>query len=393
METTTTTGTGALTLAGAVTGFRAFSAAMSVADTCRYGIEAVDGSGNPTGDWETGFGTYSGANTLTRTTVARSSNSDAAVSFAAGTKRVFMGPIASSLPVVDPSGNERWPHASANTTPPADNLAFSPQRVNASGGRLMLRYLGEDGSFATLQPHIGRNTILAAQAPNGGATDLVVIGGVLPASTGTLTARAVAATNRATRARRVGKVSTAVAGNLVSWHTGNANQAQWTTGGASGAGFLLCCRWAVSDAASVATAHMFLGMSSSVVAPSGTANPNTLTNTFGVAQLNGGTNLNMVYGGSAAQTAIDLGASFPAADTTALYELILYARPDVNNKVTYRVENISSGAVASGELTGTAGTALPANTTLLGPRFYRTNNATALAVGLDMSIYYIESDL
>lgn len=97
LETTTTTGTGALTLAGAVTGFRAFSAVMtSPSDTCYYGIEAVDGSGVPTGEWETGLGTYSAANTLTRTTVLESSNSGAAVSFSAGTKRVFICALANA---------------------------------------------------------------------------------------------------------------------------------------------------------------------------------------------------------------------------------------------------------------------------------------------------------
>lgn len=88
LETATTTGTGDFTLAGAVTGFRAFSAVCSTNDTLTYYIEAVDASGVPAGDWETGLGTYSAANTLTRTTVARSSNANAAVSFAAGTKRV-----------------------------------------------------------------------------------------------------------------------------------------------------------------------------------------------------------------------------------------------------------------------------------------------------------------
>lgn len=90
VETTTTTGTGAITLAGAMTGYQGFSAKMSVGDTCYYCIEAIDSSGNPTGDWETGVGTYSATNTLTRTTVSDSSNAGAAVTFATGTKRVFM---------------------------------------------------------------------------------------------------------------------------------------------------------------------------------------------------------------------------------------------------------------------------------------------------------------
>ena len=89
-ETTTTTGTGALTLAGTLTGFTTFAARCAVGDTLYYAIQAVDGTGAATGEWECGLGTYSAASTLTRTTVTSSSNSDAAVSFAAGTKQVFI---------------------------------------------------------------------------------------------------------------------------------------------------------------------------------------------------------------------------------------------------------------------------------------------------------------
>jgi hypothetical protein len=90
LETTTSTGTGALTLAGAVTGFSAFSSWMSVGDTCFYVVRAVDSNGTPTGDVEAGLGTYSATNTLTRTSPRRSSNGGAAVSFAAGTKQVML---------------------------------------------------------------------------------------------------------------------------------------------------------------------------------------------------------------------------------------------------------------------------------------------------------------
>lgn len=89
VETTTTTGTGDITLAGAVVGFKAFSSVCtSPSDTVFYLIEAIDGSGNRTGEWESGFGTYSAANTLTRTSVHKSSNANAVVTLSAGTKRV-----------------------------------------------------------------------------------------------------------------------------------------------------------------------------------------------------------------------------------------------------------------------------------------------------------------
>jgi hypothetical protein len=151
-------------------------------------------------------------------------------------------------------------------------------------------------------------------------------------------------------------------------------------GGKLNGGFLAVFTWNCADAAAVATAHMFVGMRSSIVAPTVTTSPATLTNQIGIAQVAGSANLQIVYGGSAAQAAIDLGANFPAANTANVYELILYARPDVNNQVAYRVVNRTTGNSTSGVLTGVAGTALPANTTLLGPIMWRSNNATALAV-------------
>jgi hypothetical protein len=83
-ETTTTTGTGAITLGGAVLGFVAFSAVLANGATTYY---AIVGSTQ----WEVGLGTYvSGSNTLQRTTVFSSSNGGALVSFTSGTKNVIL---------------------------------------------------------------------------------------------------------------------------------------------------------------------------------------------------------------------------------------------------------------------------------------------------------------
>jgi hypothetical protein len=84
-------------LSGALTGARRFGDVLSVGQTCPYCIVAVDSNGNPSGDWEVGTGTYSAANTLTRTAVEASSNSNSAVSFAAGTKRVSLDATAAYL--------------------------------------------------------------------------------------------------------------------------------------------------------------------------------------------------------------------------------------------------------------------------------------------------------
>jgi hypothetical protein len=96
-ETSTTTGTGSFTVAGAVTGFQAFDDVFSVGETFYYLIEAVDADGVPTGDWESGLATYSGTNTIARTVVTDSSTGGSTISFAAGTKRVHCAVTAAAL--------------------------------------------------------------------------------------------------------------------------------------------------------------------------------------------------------------------------------------------------------------------------------------------------------
>jgi hypothetical protein len=90
-ETSTTTGTGAITLAGAVTGWKTFASGLSTNDTFPYVIEGRDSSGNQTAEWETGIGTWSAGGTLTRTTVTGSSNSGNAVSFASASLVCYVG--------------------------------------------------------------------------------------------------------------------------------------------------------------------------------------------------------------------------------------------------------------------------------------------------------------
>jgi hypothetical protein len=84
-ETTSTTGTGAVTLGGAVGGFQTFAAGIGNDNTTYYAISI-----NSENEWEVGLGTLnSDSSTLTRTTVLESSNSDSAVDFSAGSKEVF----------------------------------------------------------------------------------------------------------------------------------------------------------------------------------------------------------------------------------------------------------------------------------------------------------------
>jgi hypothetical protein len=83
-ETSTTTGTGNLTLAGAVSQFQSCNTAFGLNVYFQYAIVGQTGT-----EWEAGLGYLSGTTTLVRDRVYSSSNSNALVSLSAGTKDVF----------------------------------------------------------------------------------------------------------------------------------------------------------------------------------------------------------------------------------------------------------------------------------------------------------------
>jgi hypothetical protein len=144
-ETTTTTGTGTVTLLGAATGFQSFSV-VGNGNTTYYCIAGQTG-----GEWEVGVGTYtSSGTTLARTTVLASSNAGSAVNFSAGTKDVF---------VTYPAGytvNTQTGTATAATnattvtngfyTTSSFNLGTTSIAVNRASGSQSLTGINIDGS-------------------------------------------------------------------------------------------------------------------------------------------------------------------------------------------------------------------------------------------------------
>ena len=94
-ETTTSTGTGTINLAGAADTFETFVAGIGTTNTCFYCI-----SHQTANEFEVGIGTVTDASpdTLSRDTIISSSNSDSAVDLSAGTKDVFCTYPASRAP-------------------------------------------------------------------------------------------------------------------------------------------------------------------------------------------------------------------------------------------------------------------------------------------------------
>lgn len=141
-ETTTTAGTGTLTLAGAVAGYKTFSSGIGNGNTTYYVI--FDSVANV---WEVGLGTV-GAGTLARTTVlSNSSGTTALISFAGNTTNVWCDYPAGKAVYQDDVGVAYAPEmassngllfnsttVSSNVTVPTNYNAISAGPVTVNSG-------------------------------------------------------------------------------------------------------------------------------------------------------------------------------------------------------------------------------------------------------------------
>ena len=128
-ETTSTTGTGTVTLSGASTGFQSFSV-IGDGNTTYYAI--VNSSA---GEWEVGIGTYTASGTtLSRDTVLESSNSGSLVDFAAGNKDVFVTYPAERSVIGGMGYVENAATITQNSTINAGNNAMSAGPITINSG-------------------------------------------------------------------------------------------------------------------------------------------------------------------------------------------------------------------------------------------------------------------
>jgi len=269
------------------------------------------------------------------------------------------------------------------TTPEAGSLAIYVKQV---GGRSILSQLGSSGRDTAFQPHLGGNKCAMWMPPGGATTVPGVFGMSALTATGTGTTRGIAVTNVLTRMTRLGYVSATTAGALCG---AREPIAKYTTGAGGGlGGFHLRTRFGVSDAAAVAGSRMFVGMQASNGAPTN-INPPTIANCIGVAEVDDYANLCIVARqGIGDPTIIDLGPEFPILHGSVIaYELSLFSPP--GGGVRWQVNRLNHSSQASGDLEASQ---VPVGSQLITYNSFRTNNTTALAVGLDICSIYIESD-
>lgn len=173
-ETTTTSGTGTVTLAGAYTGFQSFSV-IGNGNTTYYAI--IDSS---TGAWEVGIGTYtSSGTTLSRDTVLSSSNSGNLVNFAANTKDVIVTqPSERAVYVVGSS-------VVAENSATVPNTLLANSSVTINGTSVALGASGTVTANTTNALTIG--TGLSGTSFNGSAPVTIAIDSTVATLTGTQT--------------------------------------------------------------------------------------------------------------------------------------------------------------------------------------------------------------
>tara|TARA_R100000655_G_scaffold105466_1_gene153741 strand:- start:490 stop:1662 length:1173 start_codon:yes stop_codon:yes gene_type:complete len=176
-ETTTTTGTGTINLGGAQTNFETFVAGIGNSNTTYYAIVHRSNA-----EFEIGLGTITDASpdTLARTTIISSSNSDSAVDFSAGTKDVFCTMPASKAVHEDGSSNVTLP-ADLSVGDDLTVLGGVIEFKSNSGSPASLKMYCESSNahFQTLQPQphsaSAANTLRLPDSGDSGTQDLVAV--------------------------------------------------------------------------------------------------------------------------------------------------------------------------------------------------------------------------
>lgn len=382
-QTTATTGTGTVTLGAATTGYQTLASAGAVTgDPVSYVIR--DGTA-----WEIGTGTYTSAGTtLSRTLIQSSTGSLLNLS---GAAVVTIIPNALDLNTPDLFG-----------TPGAPQPGLVRLGESALGGFDFASMRNAVSPERFIQPLIGRTRMLGAHGLHVSNQFQIYNMNSAGFSLSGASGNSIDLISYAGRQSATCFFSGGTAGTSAGFSCNAAAPLCVMSNGAGGGGFSpFIYRFAPSGfgrSALAAATRGFWGLTSATTLP-GNVNPATLTNVIGIAKIDGSNNLNIVFGGSAAQTPIDLGANFPATAAFGnFYELALFSDPNNAGAVTYQVTrwtgNSSAPAnVATGTITNTTpGTTLPASSTVLTATGWVNNNTDAASRDWAFNCFFVFGD-
>jgi hypothetical protein len=283
-ETTTTTGTGSFSLAGAVTGYDSFGQIGS-GNTTYYAVYLDGGS-----EWEVGIGTYTSPSTLSRDTILASSNSGSVVTFSAGQKTIWCDYPAGAAVYASNNGSQ-----TSGQVLKSNGVGTPPTWQTTTSGDVVGPASATDNAVARFDTTTGKllqNSVVAVG-------DTGAVSGVTTLSASTsVTTPIVQATNSAGLALR-----------------NSAGTTQISMGGGGG------------DNVTIAVATNINGANAQIdISPTGTGHVHikpTGTGSLEIAPTNVGTMDNMTIGATTARNAsvVDLSVtgtlSFDAAQGTA----------------------------------------------------------------------------
>lgn len=356
-ETTTTTGTGALTLAGAASGFRTFASVMAAADTCWYCI-----SGGA--EWEVGLGTYN--TTLTRTTILRSSNANAVVTLSAGTKEVFITTVSQAVLLPD--------QAATPAAPDSGILLFGMNR----GGRRVPRFMGPSGLDSSIQPALWGNSVVM-WLPGTGTTASINFGSNWVVSA-TQAHPAIVDTNVYTKIRKATYTTTTTAGNTSGTRTGAAIVTRNT-------GFFFAARFGITTYQSAMQIQIALSATTGALA----GDPSAQVNSCGVGKLTGKTVWSYWTSDGSTPSTSDTGRTTAASGAADCFDVFMFCKPG-DSKITFRMEDIATPAVIIDNVEKSAN--IPVGTVLLYAHAENRNvtGGAGTACAIWVSKIYMETD-
>ena len=375
-ETTAVTGTGAATLLGAVTGYVTFGSRAANTDTVPYVIRHRTAN-----EWEAGIGTWGTGGILTRTTVLRSSNANAAVSFSAGTKDIFADFAEDLVCALDLNNALTIPPVSGTPAAPASGLSLYAAPY---AGRMLPVIMGPSGLDTALQVGLhGNSVVLISPTNTTAAPD--IIGGTLSTAATMSRQFTAGSTNRWSATVRKRFQTSTTAGNASGMRTAYT---QWFRGNAAGFGGFLF-RAQLGAQINLNGGQKFVGLCASTAALAG--EPSALLNMCGMgydaADSSAGNWQFMRNDGAGVATKVDLGAN-AARGTTQGWDLIMNLRPN-GTELLVKITNLNTGVVV---LDTSYTTDLPAVNTGMAFKAEVRNGAVAAADNLEIAKVYIESD-
>lgn len=320
-------------------------------------------------------------------------------------------------------------------------------------GRMLPKWIGPSGSDTPFQALVAQNKIAWWNPPGNATTVPGVLGMAAPTAIGTATARNVAATNIFTRANRLGYNSSGTAGSVGGHFTSTA---QYTIGTGNGlGGFYYVCRFGAADTVATSISFTGFSSATNTPSATASPATLTNCFGIGCATGDTNYSIYYGGSAAQTPIALGAGFPAKTTSTD-LIELVLFAASNTNLAVGYRVTNLNKSGKFTGSISGTtlttslvtagavsigqtiaglgitagttitagsgtswtvsvsqtvsatlveattaatgiltaatAGTQLPAATTFLAHRAYRTNNATGTAVLIDVVSLYIEVD-